>query len=104
MKSIEIKFKGGDGRRIKTLPEVPENLADIGVDSEHKIPSNLLDLQNLQPYTTAEMEEICYDVYFPPLPAPENLTVEDTTIEFDGVDHESVAKSHRKDGALILSR
>ena len=25
MKEIEIHFKGGDGKRIKTLPEVPDN-------------------------------------------------------------------------------
>ena len=87
MKSIEIKFKGGDGRRIRTVNEVPENLADIGVDSEHKIPSSLLDLPaELQPFTTQEMEEICNDIWYPALPAPTNVTATGTDIEFDEVE------------------
>lgn len=33
MKSIEIKFKGGDGQRIRTVEQVPDKTSDLINDS-----------------------------------------------------------------------
>ena len=68
-----------------TIKETKQDVLTAGQNIT--IENNVIsaDIEDIEPFTTQEMEDICDDIFYPALPAPTNVTASGTDISFDDV-------------------